>query len=223
MAARLVYCALTFSAARALAPARGGGVGGARAASLGRAEVLRAGGGALAAAALLGPRAAAAADARTVAVAFGPAPDGRPLGAASFSVPGDWVRLSGDAGGGRSLTLYAAPDDADTNAFVLVTPVRGDYTSLGSFGNLETVQDTVMPAADGVSYEVLETKATGGAYRYEYTVQVPDQPKRHLISVFAIEADSIVTFNFQARADAFSPDVAKLAKATANSFKVGKA
>ena len=79
---------------------------------------------------------AVAADTKTISVPVGSsAKDGSPLSKATFSVPSDWVKLSGDPGGGRKMELYADPNNADTNAFALITPVRGDYTSLGSFGS----------------------------------------------------------------------------------------
>ena len=208
---RAVFVALLAVAANGLAP-------------VGRAKLLKTCG-AAAAGALLAPRAAVAADAavaQAVLVKYGTDATGKALATAKFSVPDAWTKLSGADVGGRSMSLYADPKNADTNAFVLITPVRGDYTSLGSFGNLETVQDTVMPAADGVSYQLIESKAEKGAYRYEYTVQVPDQPLRHLTSIFAVDSDSIVTFNFQAKADDYDKDVAALAKAVVATFKLGK-
>ena len=80
----------------------------------------------------------------------------------TISVPADWVKLSGDPGGGRKMELYADPNNADTNAFALITPVRGDYTSLGSFGSVEVVQDTVMPAAPDITYDVIKSEAQTG-------------------------------------------------------------
>ena len=154
---------------------------------------------------------------------FGTAVDGKPLSSAKFDVPDRWVQLSGDVSGGRQLVLYADPDNSDTNAFVLITPVRGDYTSLGSFGSIEVVQATVMPYGDGIEYTKVTSEASTGKYTYDYEVSVPSQPKRHLKTVLMVVSDCIVTFNFQALAADYTPDVAKMGAAIVKSFGVGKA
>ena len=154
---------------------------------------------------------------------FGTAVDGKPLSSAKFDVPDKWVQLSGDVSGGRQLVLYADPDNSDTNAFVLITPVRGDYTSLGSFGSIEVVQATVMPYGDGIEYTKVTSEASTGKYTYDYEVSVPSQPKRHLKTVLMVVSDCIVTFNFQALAADYTPDVAKMGAAIVKSFGVGKA
>ena len=171
------------------------------------------------------PLAARADDAKTTSVKtkFGTAVDGKPLSSAKFDVPDRWVQLSGDVSGGRQLVLYADPDNSDTNAFVLITPVRGDYTSLGSFGSIEVVQATVMPFGDGIEYTGVTSEASTGKYTYDYEVSVPSQPKRHLKTVFMVVSDCIVTFNFQALAADYTPDVAKMGAAIVKSFGVGKA
>ena len=47
---------------------------------------------------------AVAADTKTISVPVGSsAKDGSPLSKATFSVPADWVKLSGDPGGGRKM------------------------------------------------------------------------------------------------------------------------
>ena len=167
---------------------------------------------------------AVAADTKTISVPVGSsAKDGSPLSKATFSVPADWVKLSGDPGGGRKMELYADPNNADTNAFALITPVRGDYTSLGSFGSVEVVQDTVMPKAEDITYDVIKSEAQTGKYVYEYIVQVPEQPKRHLTTIFMVVSDCIVTFNFQAKQEDYNGDVPSLAKSVSASFKTGKA
>mmetsp|Transcript_18540 Transcript_18540/g.55129 ORF Transcript_18540/g.55129 Transcript_18540/m.55129 type:complete len:215 (-) Transcript_18540:18-662(-) len=172
-----------------------------------------------AAAVIAVPRAARAADQKSINVPFGTSGTGAALAEATFSVPDAWVKLSGDPGGGRRLELYADPANSDTNAFALITPVRGDYTGLGSFGSVEVVQATVMPPADDISYEVIRTEAPGGRYVYEYTVSVPDQPKRHLTTVFMVQQDCIVTFNAQAKQSDYSPAVAKVLQESVKSFK----
>ena len=58
---------------------------------------------------------AVAADTKTISVPVGSsAKDGSPLSKATFSVPADWVKLSGDPGGGRKMELCAGPTHAGT-------------------------------------------------------------------------------------------------------------
>ena len=179
---------------------------------------------AAAASSLSGAAPASAAETQSIKTKFGTSTgDGSPLSSATFSVPESWVRLNGDVAGGRQLVLFADPGNSDTNAFVLITPIRGDYTSLGSFGNLETVQETVMPPADGIEYNLVSAAASTGKYTYEYKIQVPNQPKRHLTTIFMVQSDCIVTFNVQAKEEDYTPAVASLSKTIVDSFKTGKA
>ena len=46
-----------------------------------------------------------------------------------------------------------------------------------------------MPAAPGISYDVIRAEAVTGKYVYEYVVRVPEQPERHLTTVFMVVAD----------------------------------
>ena len=42
-------------------------------------------------------------------------------------------------GSDRRLVLFVDPKDPNFNAFVAYTPVRGDYTQVSSFGNIDQV------------------------------------------------------------------------------------
>ena len=114
---------------------------------------------------------------------------GAPLAVASFDVPAEFRLLSNGASAeldGRKLVVYADPSDSDLNCFLLITPVRGDYTGLGSFGGLEMVAETIMPRGDGIENKLLSQTSAAGRYTYEYVVSVPDQPKRRT-SVFFLK------------------------------------
>ena len=78
-------------------------------------------------------------------------------------------------------------------------PCAATTRALGSFGSVEVVQDTVMPKAEDITYDVIKSEAQTGKHVYEYIVQVPEQPKRHLTTIFMVVSDCIVTFNFQAK------------------------
>ena len=44
------------------------------------------------------------------------------------------------------LVVYSSPTDTDTNCFLAYTPTRPDFTSLGSFGNIDYVAATIVPS-----------------------------------------------------------------------------
>jgi len=164
-----------------------------------------------------------AAERNTVRVAFNPDPSGNMSSSASFEVPADWQASDTRAvsSGGRRLVVYADPTNSDTNVFLLITPIRGDYTSLGSFGSLDSVQDTIIPRGPDVESDMLKAFTSPGRYNYEYTIVVPDQPKRHLNTVFTVVADNIVTFTTQATEADFPKAQANLAT-IASSFALAK-
>eukprot|EP00631_Chrysoreinhardia_giraudii_P003771 CAMPEP_0197423982 /NCGR_PEP_ID=MMETSP1170-20131217/24002_1 /TAXON_ID=54406 /ORGANISM="Sarcinochrysis sp, Strain CCMP770" /LENGTH=210 /DNA_ID=CAMNT_0042951443 /DNA_START=65 /DNA_END=697 /DNA_ORIENTATION=- len=150
-----------------------------------------------------------------VTVPFAPDVNGESTAVATFSVPTEWTKLSDTTQsvvGGRRLVVYASPDDTDWNVFLLLTPIRGDYTSLGSFGTLDAVQDTIIPRGDGIDAQLISSASKSSTYVYEYTLAVPNQPKRHLKTIFSLVADTLVTFNVQALEDTYTPDVAKISE-----------
>jgi hypothetical protein len=69
--------------------------------------------------------------------------------------------------------------------------LAADYTSLGSFGNLDYVATTVLPtcgadrhfcslANEGIQGELLESASVRGCYVYDYRIEQDRQPTRHL-------------------------------------------
>eukprot|EP00965_Chrysotila_dentata_P060723 2011929-Pleurochrysis_carterae.AAC.1 len=57
----------------------------------------------------------------------------------------EWSPEESELSGGRKLLAATDPADTDFNLFVAFTPIRGDYTSLGSFGNIDFVGSTILP------------------------------------------------------------------------------
>ncbi len=98
--------------------------------------------------------------------------------------------------------LAADPADNDANVFIAFTPIRPDYSSLGSFGTIDYVGNTVLPQCGDLSYacsfeagndidaKMLSKNTVGGNYVYDYTIQQKGGPKRHLRSFFTIKADA---------------------------------
>ena len=58
----------------------------------------------------------------------------------SIKVPGDWDKTIQELPDRRQISLYIKPDsDQKTLMFFAFTPVRDDFTSLGSFGSVDQV------------------------------------------------------------------------------------
>ena len=62
-----------------------------------------------------------------------------------FDIPAAWTVSESELSGGRKLVVATDPSNIDFNAFIAFTPIAGDYSSLGSFGNLESVGATLLP------------------------------------------------------------------------------
>ena len=63
----------------------------------------------------------------------------------SFSLPEGWTAVPNQLADGRRLVLASDPKDESTNVFIAFTPIRPDYSSLGSFGTIDYVASTVIP------------------------------------------------------------------------------
>ncbi|GMH70559.1 hypothetical protein TL16_g05439 [Triparma laevis f. inornata] len=91
----------------------------------------------------------------------------------------------------RVLELFVDPSSSDTSMFVAYTPVRDDFTSLSSFGSLDQVaQTSILPkgelAGSEVESKMLSSDSKNSAYYFDYVVALPDQPARHLQSIFTL-------------------------------------
>ena len=67
----------------------------------------------------------------------------------SFGLPSGFraepQELSGGPNGGRRLVTATDPDDSTVNVFIAFTPIRPDFTGLGSFGPIDFVANTLLP------------------------------------------------------------------------------
>ena len=116
-------------------------------------------------------------------------------------MPGTWKPSTNELTGGRRLVVFADPNDENSNIFLLYTPLAADYTSLGSFGNIDYVANTVLPtcggdrsscslAVDGIEGKLIEQKTVRGSYIYDYTIRQTGQPTRHLLSLFTVKLEA---------------------------------
>lgn len=69
-----------------------------------------------------------------------------------LQLPEGWAPSTSFINGGQKLVAASDPADTDTNVFAAFTPLRGDYTSLGSFGNIDYVANTILPNVRPLSH-----------------------------------------------------------------------
>lgn len=107
----------------------------------------------------------------------------------ALTVPSGWERKEGNAGLQAKTIAWVNTEEKGTNAALVFSPVRPDYTSLGAFGTMEDVERFILPA--GVNGKMLGSKAvTLGdkkAYIFDYLVEPPQQPVRHLKTLFTLK------------------------------------
>ena len=151
----------------------------------------------------------------------------------SFGVPEGWKALPQELADGRRLVLASDPTDDSNNIFVAYTPIRPDYSSLGSFGTIDFVASTVIPQCgpngqcsfangDLVEGRMLSSETIKGCYVYDYTIEQSRGPKRHLRSLFTIKADGAASILVGLTAQCLEGKYAELAptfKAVIASFK----
>jgi len=106
-----------------------------------------------------------------------------------FDYPASYDELKGQISGGRVVTSFRDPQDADTSVSVVFNPIPGDFTSLNSFGGSENLKQYLIPK--GAS--LLRETRVGDTFTVEYSSTDPDSDKeRHVISVFALRPAEIV-------------------------------
>ena len=151
----------------------------------------------------------------------------------SFGVPEGWSAVPQELADGRRLVLASDPKDESSNVFIAFTPIRPDYSSLGSFGTIDYVASTVIPQCgplgecrfangDGVEGRMISQDEKKGCYVYEYTIEQSRGPKRHLRSLFTIKADgaaSILVGLTTQCLESKNDELASTYKAVINSFK----
>ena len=111
----------------------------------------------------------------------------------SIGVPADWVEAVRALPDRRTIRFWSDPADSQTFVFVAYTPVRDDFTSLGSFGSVETVADqTILPKGElmGVETEskMLSAVSEKQSYVFDYQQSVPNvQPMTHFRTIFTLQ------------------------------------
>ena len=125
----------------------------------------------------------------------------------SVSYPSDWIVKDGQLSGERILKAFVNPKDASASVSIVYTPIPADFNRLSSFGDIESY---LIPKGDGISTEVVSQSTKGETFTLEYISEAPEleQPKRHVITVFALRPQEAV-IGLTAQSDAATFEASK--------------
>lgn len=93
----------------------------------------------------------------------------------------------------RTIKFWTDPTDSNTFLFIAYTPLRDDFTSLGSFGSVDQVAyQTILPkgklAGENVEASMLSASSAKQAYFFDYKQLVPNiQPETHFRTIFTLQ------------------------------------
>lgn len=152
----------------------------------------------------------------------------------SVTLPSGWTAVPQELPDGRRLVFATDPSDEtkNTNVFLAFTPIRPDYSSLGSFGTIDYVASTIIPQCgadtcslkngDGVEGRMLKQEAAKGCYSFDYTITQSGGFTRRLQSIFTVKEDGassiLISLTAQCIEDRYDA-VADTFKGVLNSFK----
>ena len=102
----------------------------------------------------------------------------------SILVPSGWEKSVQELADRRKIVLFVDPkSQGKTLVFIAYTPVRDDFTSLGSFGSVDNVaQMTILPKGElaglsDIQSTLLSAEAKQKSYIFDYRQTVPGQPE----------------------------------------------
>uniref|UniRef100_A0A7R9ZSX9 PsbP C-terminal domain-containing protein n=1 Tax=Craspedostauros australis TaxID=1486917 RepID=A0A7R9ZSX9_9STRA len=110
----------------------------------------------------------------------------------SIKVPAGWDFSEQELADRRKIKLYLEPNsNRKTLFFMAFTPVRDDFTSLGSFGSVDQVaQTTILPKGKIMGEEnsstMLSAESKNSAYFFDYKQKVSGQPETHFRTIFSL-------------------------------------
>ena len=117
----------------------------------------------------------------------------------SLKVPADWQQSEQTLPDRRKLSMWRDPTDESTLLFIAYTPVRDDFTSLGSFGSVnEVAAQTIMPKGQIMGVEqddaaqMLSATSEKSAYLFDYLQSLPTPAggttPTHFRTIFALQS-----------------------------------
>mmetsp|Transcript_11337 Transcript_11337/g.14935 ORF Transcript_11337/g.14935 Transcript_11337/m.14935 type:complete len:219 (+) Transcript_11337:101-757(+) len=110
----------------------------------------------------------------------------------SVKVPSKWTSSIQQLPDRREINVWIDPNDTKSLVFIAFTPMRDDFTSLGSFGSVEQVAaQTILPKGklSGVDVEakMLSAVSAKQSYVFDYLQTVPNiQPTTHFRTIFTL-------------------------------------
>lgn len=151
----------------------------------------------------------------------------------SIDLPSAWKSSESVLFDRRTLLVWTDPEDSATAVFIAYTPVRDDYTSLGSFGSVDQVADqTILPKGkildpnSDVTAEMLSAVSRNQAYIFDYKQKVGTlQPETHFRTIFTLKRAALnsagsvlVTITAQAPESRYTGSVKTTLDAIIDSF-----
>lgn len=122
----------------------------------------------------------------------------------SLGYPSTWEEKSGSLAGERTVIAFVDSKNPSTSASLVFTPIPADYSRLGSFGGKETLRQYLFPKGEGIEANLVNEYIKGDSYYLEYVVSAPDQPKRHVYTVFALRPqETVVGLTLQTNEEAY--------------------
>lgn len=167
----------------------------------------------------------------------------------SLSIPAGWTGGVGSASGSvgtRRVVAFLPPGgNGETNVNIVATNTAADFTKMGSFGSAydfgfrlvgsldrswvgkkpKFLGGTGKGDAGGQISKLIDAKESGGMYYIEYTVTLPGEFDRHLLSVVGLQFDGTYNrlYTVTAQADeADFKDLKSTLTSVVNSFKLPK-
>lgn len=158
-----------------------------------------------------------------------------------LNIPSSWETSTQELPDRRKIKFFvdnsmSVPQQDKTLVFIAYTPVRDDFTSLGSFGSVENVaQTTILPKGklmdekneSGISSKMILAESKKNAYMFDYMVKV-DGTSRHFRTIFALASGAtggagsvLVTITAQALESEYSSGTKDVFDAIIDSY--GKA
>jgi hypothetical protein len=134
--------------------------------------------------------------------------------------PTSWVQRKAELSGGRDLQVFIDPNDSDRSVSVAFTAIPADYSKLQSFGGIETLRQYLLPKGNEIESEIITESIKGNNYFLEYVISSPENPKRHIQSIFALRPqESVVGVTIQSKEDGYA-EIKNSYDDIAKSFKI---
>jgi hypothetical protein len=113
----------------------------------------------------------------------------------SIAIPASWSQSEQELFDRRKIIVWTDPTDASTAVFIAYTPVRDDFTSLGSFGSVDQVAaQTVLPKGKLMDEnsenesKLISAVSAKQAYIFDYVQKIGStQPQTHYRAIFTLQ------------------------------------